>query len=317
MTTPEGDKIPLRPQSVGDLIDTTFRQYKRDFPFIARVSLFILLPYLVISSIINYSTMSTARSTLSQLVNSFTQSPNHAFHPANPTPALSGAHLSMDIPLLIVAIVAYPLAYGTVLHRVAPTRLRNQRTSFGEALRFSASRLFQVIVTDIFAWFAVSIVLTMAWIIAIVPIPLMSSARVSLAVTIPVAILLVLAALLFTLWVITRVSLTSSVVREEKRIFWPPMWQSWVLTRRSFWHSLGYLVLVYLMVGVIQGGISGIGTLLPPAIDVIVVGITTLFVAPFQMLAVANLYVDLRVRTDAPDLLEWMDGIGESEDRFH
>lgn len=317
MKTPEGEKTPLRPQSIGDLIDTTFRQYKRDFPLIVRISVFILLPYLVISSIINYSTLSTARSTLSQLMNSFTRSSSHAFHLVNPNQTFSAAHFSMDIPLFIVAIVAYPLAYGTVLHRVARTFLLNQRKSFGEALRFAASRLFQVIVTDIFAWMVVSIILTVAWIIAIVPIPIMSAAKVSPAATIPVAILLVLAAVLFTLWVVTRVSLTSSVVREEKRIFWPAMWQSWVLTRRNFWHSLGYLVIVYLMVGVIQGGISGIGTLMPPVVDVIVVGITTLFVAPFQMLAVANLYVDLRVRTDAPDLLEWMDGTDESEDRLN
>lgn len=322
MTTWEGEKEPLVPQSVGDLIDTTFRQYRRDFPFIARVSLFILLPYFIISSIINYSTFSSARLSVSKLMNNFMQSPTAPLHTASPNPALTAAHFSMDIPLFLAAIIAYPLAYGTILHRVAERSLHKRTKSFGESVRFSASRVFQVIVTDIFAWLIVTIILLLAWGIAIAPIALLSVAKTPQGVTILVGIILVLAAVLFTLWVITRVSLTSSVVREEKRIFWPPMWQSWVLTRRSFWHTLGYFILVDLMTSVVQGGLSGVGFLLGPAIEVVVSGIATLLVSPFQMLAVANLYVDLRVRTDAPDLLSWMNETTSSEtddgeDRFH
>lgn len=316
MTVREGQVNPLRPPSVGDLINTTFRQYRVYFPFLSKVLVFLLLPFLIVQSIINYQTQSRTGSTIRQLAgNIFQASGHHPLLPLNqpPTPP-TPVSIAGNLIIGLILIIMYPLIYGVILHFIARTSMSDESVGFGESLRYSAKRWFSVIVTDFFLGIISVICLGIAWGVVIGAIAALSTFKVSLAVTIPAGIVLVLGAILLTLWLVTRVAMTSSVVREEKRIFWPAIARSWVLTRGNFWRSLGYIVLIVLMVEVIQGAIMGVSFVLPAVLSVIVIGIGTLFLAPFQMLAMANLYVDLRIRTDAMDLGEWLTGIEEHEE---
>lgn len=315
MTVREGQIGSLRPRSIGDLIDTTFRQYRSDFSYLLMVSIFLFVPYWIVQSILNYHTVSGAEATIRQLAGSLLQSSK--IQPlsrlAANAPPFTASRVVANLALGILTIIVYPLIYGTILHRVVRSSLSHEQKSFGESLRYAARRLFSAIVTNIFVWFLVTLCATVGWAVAVIPIVLLSIIKISIAITIPLGILLGLGGILFTLWLVTRVALTSSVVREEKRIFWPALARSWVLTRRNFWHTLGYLALITLMVEATQGGIAGVSYLLPPIVSVIVIGLATLFVLPFQMLAVANLYVDLRVRTDGLDLQEWLNGTDDHE----
>ncbi|MDX6265573.1 MAG: hypothetical protein QOD70_313 [Frankiales bacterium] len=134
----------------------------------------------------------------------------------------------------------------------------------------------------------------------------------------PVALLLILPLVPYEIWLYTVTSMAPAALVLEKAGVGGALRRSRVLVMRSFWRTLGILVLAALITGIIQsilvipltliasasllsGGTATLGTAFF-VVSAIVSGVTQTLVAPYNAGLRALLYVDLRMRTEGLDV---------------
>jgi glycerophosphoryl diester phosphodiesterase family protein len=122
--------LRLRPLEIGDVLDETFRTYRRHFPLLAGISVIFSIPLAALSgygyfALFNFAA-SQATSTNPGDFNSFL---------ASLSPLAAG---------LLVNIAVLPLLYGGVTYAVCQSALGNPVTLWG-ALRGAFRRYFQVL----------------------------------------------------------------------------------------------------------------------------------------------------------------------------
>lgn len=116
------------------------------------------------------------------------------------------------------------------------------------------------------------------------------------------------------------VPLLSPIIVLEDKSFIQSMRRAWDLTRRRFWWVVGFVVVLYLFVQLVISGPTLLlsqgaslvlvdagnltqTTVLISVIQVVVVMLMSLVFQPLQMTAYIMMYLDLRVRTEALDLV--------------
>jgi len=289
----------VRPKSVGDIIDAAFRQFRKHFSFIMIASMCIVIPYFILEILFGGKAFSQYLSILTTIK-------------SNPTPMnftqlfQSGAFSFLPMLLVLSAIsvlAVRPLLYGTILRLVTGELLENKTTPLADAFSYSLRRLLAVIATNIFVW--------ILWFIALLIVSVVSGliafglakSHLSAVIGVIVTVVLFIAVLCVMIWTSIKISFSSSVVREEPSVFWQPLVRSWTLTRNSLWRLIGFFLLLEVISAAITAGFSFVSGLFHSTVLVFTVSaIVQLFLMPFVMLCVANMYVDLRVRTDALDL---------------
>ncbi|QQE77774.1 glycerophosphoryl diester phosphodiesterase membrane domain-containing protein [Alicyclobacillus sp. SO9] len=296
----------VQPRDFGALLDDVFRLYRSHFRFWFIASAAVLIPFMVLKSIFSVHATKNVQQLLHTIMTNtaHTQSALQTFNQAQQQLGLS---TMVMVLLFLEVLVVNPLLYGTLLHFVTELRLFNHEANVDESFSRSARRLFAVILTQllIFVLYVAAVV-----IIGLVSVLLFVAARavhVSWVAGILIGLIIV-ALIVGAIWIRIRLVFTTSAVIEDGHAGWSALVRSWQLTKGNFWRSLGFLFVVGLIVDVLQGAIGlVIQGLIPGAVlDLILTSLVTLFALPFSFLAQATLYIDLRVRTDAPDLQSWL-----------
>jgi hypothetical protein len=272
-----GTAVRLRPLPIGELLDETFKLYRRHFTVIAGVAVAVILPNLVIT-LISGSYRANPFSYLVSILQNLNNPDElqaiqnrQAQYTSSPLYGLS----------FLVFFLMLPLTIG-VVYRAATSLAAGNLETILSVLAGTARRY-----------------LAMWAILLLAGLVLLGSFAV---VTFPVVV-----------WVLIRWSVAIPALFAEGIGPVTALGRSWNLVRGNWWRTLGILLVVVCMVWLIQVAwfalFGGIAALLPGLSDDLRAGlvatVTTLvdaIVGAITPIAVTMLYLDLRVRNEGLDL---------------
>lgn len=272
-----GVPVRLRPLPVGELLDETFKLYRRHFTVIAGVALVVILPNLIVT-LISGSYRANPITYVQQLLQS-----------ANDPAALAAVqnrqaqYTSSPLYLLSfpVAILMYPFTTGA-LYRAATSLAAGNLETIGSVLAGTARRYF--------ALFGIAILTGLVGVCFV------------LIITIPVVI-----------WVLVRWAVATPALFAEGVGPIKALGRSWNLVRDNWWRTVGILIIVAIMVSLIQSALGvlftgvaavlpGIGEDLRSGLVTTVATLVNALVGAITPIAITMLYLDLRVRKEGLDL---------------
>lgn len=272
-----GVPVRLRPLPVGELLDETFKLYRRHFTVIAGVALAVILPNLIVT-LISGSYRANPITYVQQLLQS-----------ANDPAALAAVqnrqaqYTSSPLYLLSfpVAILMYPFTTGA-LYRAATSLAAGNLETIGSVLAGTARRYF--------ALFGIAILTGLVGVCFV------------LIITIPVVI-----------WVLVRWAVATPALFAEGVGPIKALGRSWNLVRDNWWRTVGILIIVAIMVSLIQSALGvlftgvaavlpGIGEDLRSGLVTTVATLVNALVGAITPIAITMLYLDLRVRKEGLDL---------------
>ena len=272
-----GTPVRLRPLPLGELLDETFKLYRRHFSVIAGVALVIILPNLIIS-LISGSYRANPVTYLQQVL-------QNANDPAalQAVQARQQQYTSSPLYLLSfpIAILMIPFTVGA-LYRAATSLAAGNVETIGSVLAGTARR-----------YFAVFGFVILAGLVALGSIGIL---------TIPVVI-----------WVLIRWSVATPALFAEGVGPVKAVGRSWNLVRDNWWRTVGIVIIVAIMVSLIQSALSvlftGMAAVVPGLSDDLRAGLVTTvatlvdaLVSAITPIAITMLYLDLRVRKEGLDL---------------
>jgi hypothetical protein len=302
---PQASHTDLRPRSIGQLLDDAFRLFRNHFRFIFAASLCVYLPFLILQALFTVK----FESVLNQLQNVKTQSDLANFWPMV-APQVGG----LLVIAIVEALLVTPLLYGSLLRLVAEVKSNGTAVSFRDAFVHAWRRLLAVIGTGILKWLLLLLLYIVASLAVAVVAILLGMLKVPDAVAVTVLVLIGIALFCAAIWIFVRLAFAMSVALEERKAGWSALVRSWQLVKGNFWRAIGFFIVVRLIVGAVEMGLSLAFTLIPNGtVTTVLENAVALLTTPFVLITTALLYLDLRVRTDAPDLKDWLDGDSASE----
>lgn len=272
-----GTPVRLRPLPLGELLDETFKLYRRHFTVIAGVAVAVILPNLILS-LVSGAYRANPFNYLQQVLQN-----------ANDPAALQAIqdrqaqYTSSPLYLLTiaVAILMVPFTHGA-LYRAATSLAAGNLETIGSALAGTARR-----------YFAIWGILLLAALVTLGGVAI---------ITIPIVI-----------WVLVRWSVATPALFAEGIGPVKAVGRSWNLVRENWWRTLGIVIIVAILVGLIDLALGalfgGITALVPGLSDDIraglletVVTLVDAIVSAITPIAITMLYLDLRVRKEGLDL---------------
>jgi hypothetical protein len=272
-----GTPVRLRVMPVGELLDETFKLYRRHFTVIAGVAIVIILPNLVLS-LISGSYRANPFTYVQDVLQNINNPDQLAAIQARQSQYTSSPLYLLSFP---IAALLIPFSVGA-LYRAATSLAAGNVETIGSVLTGTARR-----------YFAVWGIVILGALVAIGSIGI---------VTIPVV-----------LWVLIRWSVAIPALFAEGVGPVKAIGRSWNLVRDNWWRTLGILIIVTIMVSLIQTALAtlfgGAAAVVPGLNGDIRAGIVTTLttlidalVGAIQPIAITLLYLDLRVRKEGLDL---------------
>jgi hypothetical protein len=272
-----GTPVRLRVMPVGELLDETFKLYRRHFTVIAGVAIVIILPNLILS-LISGSYRANPITYLQDVLQNINNPDQLSTIQARQSQYTNSPLYLLSFP---IAALLVPFSVGA-LYRAATSLAAGNLETIGSVLAGTARRYFAV-------WGIVILgALVAVGMIAIVTIPVV-------------------------LWVLIRWSVAIPALFAEGIGPVKALGRSWNLVRDNWWRTLGILIIVTIMVSLIQTALAtlfgGAAALVPGLNGDIRAGIVTTvstlvdaLVGAIQPIAITLLYLDLRVRKEGLDL---------------
>ncbi len=286
---------------LGELLDESFKLYRRHFAVIAGVALAVILPSLVVT-LISGSYRANSVTYIQQLIQN-----------SNDPAALQAlqARQPQFSPLYFltfpIALLLLPLSLGAIYY--AATSLAAGHTeTVGSVLLGTLRRYFGILGIAILSGLpALGAIL----IVAIVVVIFIAAHANALAVA--VGILAGIAALVFIVWLGVRWTLAYAVLLAERVGPGRALGRSFALVSGNWWRTAGILLLVGILVSIIQSAIgalfTGIAALVPGLSEdlrsgavTVVAALVNAVVGAISPIAITMLYLDLRVRKEGVDL---------------
>ena len=272
-----GTPVRLRVMPLGELLDETFKLYRRHFTVIAGVALVIILPNLILS-LISGSYRANPVSYLQNVAQNFNNPDELARIQAQQQAYTSSPLYLLSFP---IAALLLPFSVGA-LYRAATSLAAGNLETIGSVLLGTLRRYFAV-------WGV--IILALLLFIGAIAI-----------VTIPVVI-----------WVAIRWSVSIPALFAEGIGPVKALGRSWNLVRDNWWRTLGILIIVSIMVSLIQTALQvlfvGVASVVPGLNGDLRAGVVTTLttlvdalVGAITPIAITMLYLDLRVRKEGLDL---------------
>jgi len=272
-----GTPVRLRVMPLGELLDETFKLYRRHFTVIAGVALVIIVPNLILS-LVSGSYRANPVTYLQNVV----QNVNNPDELAR-IQAQQRAYTGSPLYLLSFPIAALLLPFSVgALYRAATSLAAGNLETISSVLLGTLRRYFAV-------W-GVVILAALLFVGAIA------------IVTIPVVI-----------WVAIRWSVAIPALFAEGVGPVKALGRSWNLVRDNWWRTLGILIIVAIMVSLIQTALAalfgGVAAVVPGLSGDLRAGVVTTvttlvdaLVGAITPIAITMLYLDLRVRKEGLDL---------------
>jgi len=272
-----GVPVRLRVMPLGELLDETFKLYRRHFTVIAGVALVIILPNLILS-LISGSYRANPISYLQSVAQNINNPDELTRIQARQQEYTSSPLYLLSFP---IAALLVPFSVGA-MYRAATSLAAGNLETIGSVLLGTLRRYFAV-------W-GVVILAALVFLGAIA------------IVTIPVV-----------LWVAIRWSVALPALFAEGIGPVKALGRSWNLVRDNWWRTLGILIIVTIMVSLIQTALAflfgGVAAVVPGLSDDLRAGVVTTvttlvdaLVGAITPIAITMLYLDLRVRKEGLDL---------------
>ncbi|MDQ6713167.1 MAG: glycerophosphoryl diester phosphodiesterase membrane domain-containing protein [Candidatus Dormibacteraeota bacterium] len=267
-----------------ELLDELFRLYRRHFSLIIGVALLVALPGLVWSLATGIYKLNSA-----SYASLFTTTPGAA-------PSFNSQQLSTLVGAIALGVIGgilfLPVSVGAVYRAVTEVALGRPAT-IPSVLRETLARYLKLL-----GLFAIAALLVLGWFIA----------------EIIGAVLLVLPAIAVfcaAVYFYVRWSLSVAAMMAEEIGPIRGMGRSWNLVKGQWWRTVGILLIVGILQGIISYGLGILFTLiaalvtsgdLQAAVVQILGTLVSAVVSPITTIAVVLLYFDLRVRKEGLDL---------------
>lgn len=262
---------------LGELLDETFKLYRRHFSVIAGVALAVILPGLIVT-LVSGSYRANPFTYLQQIAQNANdpaalQAIQNSQQQFNASPLYL---LSFPITLLLL-----PFSVGAVYYAA---------TAFAAG---SVETIGSVLMGTLRRYFGLFGVLLIALLVGLTAV---------LIITIPVVI-----------WIEVRWAVAFPALLAERVGPTRALGRSWALVKGNWWRTLGILIVVSILVSIIQAAIGatlgGIAALMPglttdfrAGLVTVVTALVSAIVGAITPIAVTMLYLDLRVRKEGVDL---------------
>lgn len=262
---------------LGELLDESFKLYRRHFAVIAGVALAVVLPNLIIT-LISGSYRANPFVYFQQILQNANDPQAFQALQARQQQYTSSPLYLLSFP---IAILLIPFSVGAVYYAATSLAAGSVET-VGSVLLGTLRRYF--------ALFGVTMLVLLVVVGGI------------LIITIPVVI-----------WVEVRWAVAYPALLAERIGPVRAVGRSWTLVKDNWWRTVGILILVSILVSIIQGAIGallgGIAAFIPglsvdvrAAVVTVVTAIVSAVVGAITPIAVTMLYLDLRVRKEGVDL---------------
>ena len=265
--------VRFRPMGLGELLDESFKLYRRHFGIMAGLSLLIAIPNLVFGIL--------AGPVLSNPITALQQATQN-----NPNPELTTIRepltqlASFLLIYGLVSLLLSPITTGT-LYRASTTLALGREETIQSALIATLRRYFGVLGQTLIFYLV--------------------AASMGLVITIPVAI-----------WVLGRWITRLPALFAEQLGPVNALGRSWALVRDNWWRSVGVFVVLIILqwiAGLAIGTALGVLAVVIPGGEVLRSSVTNAlstlggaFVQPIVAIGITLLYFDLRVRKEGFDL---------------
>jgi len=310
--------------NIGDILDTTFRVYRRNFLLFIGITALLTIPMFLLNTLINFAFDGVLADYMSFL--------NSMMFGGVATDALN-EFLSGDVvPFVVVSflvgilqiVVLQPVMIGALTQAVGRRYQQDEPISVSGAYNLGVGRMAALIGATLVIALIFLVVFGLLFGCFIGIIVAMSagagqneSGSIFLAVFMVFGIIgMFLLTLLITAFFIVRLMFFPQMVVLEEHGPLDALSRSWQLVRGSFWRVLGTVILVYLLVQIllvipslISGGIIGIvfpdpiqDFAIQQSLSTLVTYIAQILFLPISIIAYTLLYYDLRVRKEGYDL---------------
>jgi hypothetical protein len=273
-TTP----LRLRPLEIGDLLDETFRMYRRHFLLFAGLSVILSIPSAALSGFFSYSLFNG----LVQQTSTLGQAPTFNFN-------FLGTTLVAAVVVLLVTIVLLPFFYGAVTYAACESALGRPVTALG-VLNGVLRNYFQLLGY----WLLISLMLILFCLL-----PLWIWIWVSWVVVMPIMF-------------IENIGLGAAMSRSWHLVEgrW---WRTFLIVFLIFIIIYAVRIALGAFIALGQGLLE---LVLSSTVVVFIAGATGVIidslVNPIPQIAIVLIYFDLRVRREALDLFQLAQGLPSS-----
>lgn len=284
----------LRPLSVGEILDASFKVYGRNFMTMARAILVVAIPFSLISAVVRAS-ISTSGSSSSAFPTISTNSTT--------TPSTSAAVASLLVAILTVVSASVSTA---IIYRVVGDAYLGQppswRVALGGGLRKANSVLWLTLVT----------VICFAGLIMVPLVLVILAAQASIGLGIILGVATGIPAVVACIWLVVGAQLAVPSLMLEDYRGWKALRRGVRLCRHHWWRCFGCILLVGLIVGILSNIVSGVALVLllslahsevARAVVFFIAGVlTTVIFSPITASALVVLSIDMRVRKEGYDI---------------
>lgn len=285
----------LRPLSVGEILDASFKVYGRNFVTMAKAILVVAIPFSLISALIHASitTTTTTSSGLSGLSGS------------NTTTSTS---VSAAVGLLLVELVTIVSAAVStaIIYRVVGDAYLGQPPSWRVALRGGLRKANSVL------WLTFLTIVVYALGIGVTVAAIVLAIQVSPALGVLLGFVLGIPAICAGVWFFVAAQLAvPSLMLEDYRGL-KALLRGVRLSRHLWWRCFGCLLLIGLIVGILTDIVSGVALALllavahsklaRVAVYLVTSVLATVLFSPITASALVVLSIDLRVRKEGYDI---------------
>ncbi|MCU0492302.1 MAG: glycerophosphoryl diester phosphodiesterase membrane domain-containing protein [Chloroflexaceae bacterium] len=315
----------LRPMSLGDLLDATFRLFRNNFLTFIGIAALMQLPFILLQLVLGFAFNQQVATDIFRLADELP-----GFDPGTDsfgTLPLAGMFAFIGFTLVLAlfqAFVILPLINGALANAVS-RRFLNQDVGIIGAYNLGAGRIISVIVTNlivallgglvggvliggfVFVIFAISAVLASSGDSG-------SGALLGVLAFFGTFAALIVLLLLISFVFVRFIFVTQAAVLEGKGPI-EALGRSWRLLTGSYWRVLGIVVLIFILLYILVAIPTSIASfaiglifsrpedfVLQQTLSGVISYSTQILVLPFQLVAYTLLYYDLRVRKEGFDM---------------
>lgn len=249
-TAPQPGVIPLRPLSLGDLIEGTFRSIRANPGIMFGFAIVVMIIAGAISAIVDYVLFSTLDISFDQSFASEENTTNEEL--AKYIVGVLGSSGSSVITLTIATTILGGISAYTVSKAVL-----GEKITLEEAWNGAKAHLWAIFGATLL----VGLISFVTWglVIALVSLLVMAASPSVSIVVIP--ILLIVAAIV-TVYITIRFLFATSIVVLENTGAVASLKRSWKLTSGAFWQTFGRFLIISILTGIASGVVGAITSLI-------------------------------------------------------
>jgi hypothetical protein len=284
----------LRPLSVGEILDASFKVYGRNFLTMAKAIVIVAIPFSLLSAFIRASVpFENSSSTTFPDISS------------NTTNAHSTTAVVASLLVLVVTVVSASVSTA-IIYRVVGDAYLGQAPSWRVALGGGLRKANSVL------WLEAVTVACFVLIILVPVIVIVIAAQSSTALAVLLGFALGIPLICFFAWFVVGAQLAvPSLMLEDYRGF-KALLRGIRLSRHLWWRCFGCLLLIGLIVGILSEVVTGVALVLllalahselsRAAVYFVATVLTTVLFSPITASALVVLSIDLRVRKEGYDI---------------